>query len=176
MEKDLFAERLRLASERCLVFTRTFVSDTLPEEGIYRVFPNKHGEGKVTTGDAEVFPQDSLPRGQFFGPWDAAEVVGFLWRNGKAPEWVNISVGTVENNRTVFVLWCCGHFTALPANLYHQLVNPSGAGEPFSVHGPIPPKGWQYGDDRFTLAEAQHYEAAGDGGTWTTRQIRTKKP
>ncbi len=157
MDKEIFEQRLEQAAEETIVFTRSLVTEVLPNERIYKVFPNKHGEMKQLRGDAEVFPQDSLPRGQFIGPLDATEVVAYLWRNGKVPEWIDISVDAVEGNRTVLILWCCGHFTSFPANTFHRLVDPIGRGAPFSVHGPFAPKGWKKGDGAFSLANAQHY-------------------
>ncbi len=104
MEESTFKERLARASRETLEFTRKYVVDELPEEYLYIIFPNKHGEAKRLVGDAEVYPEDSLPTGQFIGPLDADAVTTYLWRNGKVPEWINISVDAVESNATVLQL------------------------------------------------------------------------
>jgi len=114
--------------------------------------------GKSVVGDAEVYPEDSLPSGQFVGPLDTHGVTKFLWRNGKVPEWINISINAVEGDTTIVKLWCCGHFTAMPANRFNAMVDPDFAEHtPFSIRSPAPPKSWKRGDPKFELKNAQRF-------------------
>ncbi|MCW3096409.1 MAG: hypothetical protein JWL77_2027 [Chthonomonadaceae bacterium] len=70
MDLNTFIARLLRAAQETVQFSRQYVVDELPENYVYIVFPNKHGEGKELVGDAEVCPEDSLPPGQFVIPED----------------------------------------------------------------------------------------------------------
>ena len=60
MEEIIFRERLIRATQETLQFTRNDVVDELPDNCIYILFPNKHGEAQKLVGDAEVYPEDLL--------------------------------------------------------------------------------------------------------------------
>ena len=159
MDESTFRERLLRAEQETVQFSRNYVVDELPDTYVFIVFPNKHGEEKKLVGDAEVFPEDSLPRGQFLGPLDADDVVKYLWRNGKVPEWINVNVRAVEDGATVIQLICCGHFTSLPANFYNEMVDPDFENHtPFSIHGPFYPEGWKRGDPKFELKDSHYFD------------------
>jgi hypothetical protein len=159
MEANTFKERLIRAAQETIVRSRDYVVDQLPEYCVYIVFPNKHGEAKKLMGDAEVFPEDSLPPGQFVGPLDSNGVTQYLWRNWKMPEWIDLHVKAVEENKTVIQLRCCGHFTSLPTNGYNEMVDPDFADHtPFSIKGPIFPQGWKRGDPKFALKDSEPYD------------------
>src|SRR5687767_7538830 len=92
MDRGTFEERLRVAAQRAVVFARQYVRQSLPDEVAFQLLPNRSYDGNPLVGDEEVFPADSLPEGQSHGPWSVAEAVGFLWRSGKVPEWIDVSV------------------------------------------------------------------------------------
>ena len=138
--------------------TRKFVVDELPEKCLYIIIPNKHGEAKPLVGDAEVYPEDTLPAGQFLGPLNAAEVVRYLYRNGKVPEWINIYVEAVEGDVTIFKLWCCGHFTSLPSNTYNAMIDPDFEEHtPFAIRSTDHPEGWKSGDAKYELKDTRRF-------------------
>jgi len=159
MYMNTFMDRLLRAAQETVKFSQNYVVDELPNNYVFIIFPNKHGEAKELVGDAEVFPADSLPPGQFLGPIDAEGAVKYLWRWGKVPEWINVHVRAVEGNVTVIQLICCGHFTSLPANFYNEMVDPDFEDHtPFSIHGPFHPEGWKRGDPKFELKDSQYFD------------------
>jgi hypothetical protein len=140
MEQDRFEVRLRMAAGRAVRFAREYVSQPLPGEALFRVYPNQSYDENPRVGDEVIFPEDQLPPEQFHGPWSVDEVVRFLWRNGKVPEWVNVSVVAEDGRHSIVELRCCGRFTARNELLYHH--PPSGI-PPFSIKSPILPPGWE---------------------------------
>jgi hypothetical protein len=139
MDRDAFEERLRVAAQRAVVFARQYVRQSLPDEVGFLLLPNRSYDGNPRVGDEEVFPADSLPEGQSHGPWSVTEAAGFLWRSGKVPEWIDVSVVGEDSVLSLVELRCCGRFTATEELLYHR---PGGI-PPFSVKSPALPPGWQ---------------------------------
>ncbi len=159
MDLNTLMERLLRAAQAVVDVSRQYVVDELTDRYVFIISPNKHGEGKKVVGDTEVFPEDSLPPGQYIGPLDTDGAVKYLWRNGKVPEWIDVHVHSVEDGATVIQLWCCGHYTSMPANSYNEMIDLDFADHtPFSVKGPIFPRGWKRGEPKFTLADSDHYE------------------
>ena len=137
MDRGTFKERLREVSHRVVLFAREHVVQQLPEEVAFRVYPNQSFDGNPRVGDEVVFPDESLPDGQFLGPWSAEEVVKYLWRDGKVPEWIDAGVESEDAQRSLIALRCCGRFTALEELLYHR----PGGFAPFSIKSPVLPPG-----------------------------------
>lgn len=140
MDRGEFEARLEEAGRRALEFARHYVCQSLPDEVAFLVLPNRSYDDNPPVGDEEVFPGDSLPDEQHHGPWSAAEVVAFLWRGGKVPEWIDAAVRAEDGFRTLVELRCCGRFTASEDLLYHR--RPGGM-PPFSVKSPNLPPGWE---------------------------------
>jgi hypothetical protein len=68
---------------------------------------------------------------------DAQTVVAELWRDGRIPEWINLSVVGETGAATLIEVVCCGRFTGDDTRLYHAA---EGA-PPFHVLGPaLPPR------------------------------------
>jgi hypothetical protein len=122
-----------------LLFARKYVLQRLPDDVAYRVYPNQSYDGNPRVGDEVVFPDESMPEGEFLDPWSAEEVVEYLWRGGKVPEWIDARVESEDGQRTFVALACCGRFTASEELLYHR---PGGLA-PFSINSPIFPPGWK---------------------------------
>jgi hypothetical protein len=138
MPRNVFEERLRAAGAGAVRFAREYVRQRLPEEVAFRVLPNQSYDGNPRRDDEEVFPDDSLPDGSYHGPWSAEQVVEFLWRAGKVPEWIDVAVRAEDGRRTLVELRCCGRFTAMEEFLYHR----AGGLTPFSIKSPYLPPGW----------------------------------
>jgi hypothetical protein len=68
----------------------------------------------------------------------AVEVIDFLWRDGMAPQWIDVTVVGVEGGVTLIELLCCGQYVEEEEQMYYQ---PFGKG-PFGVKGPALPPGW----------------------------------
>ena len=139
MDRETFEERLHAAARWAVACARHYVRQLLPDEAAFLVLPNRSYDGNPRVGDEEVFPGESLPDGQSCGPWSAAEVVAFLWRSGKVPEWIDVSVRAEDGLRSLVELRCCGRFTASEELLYHRYEGIP----PFSVKSPYLPPGWE---------------------------------
>jgi hypothetical protein len=135
---SVFSTRLRKAAMRAVRFARRFVSDALPDRVLFRVLPNCSFDGNPLVLDEVTFPDDELPLGAFHGPWALDDAVEFLWREGRIPEWIDVSVVAVADSATVIECRCCGRFTATEELLYHR----SAGLPPFSVKSPRHPNGW----------------------------------
>ncbi len=122
-----------------LEFGRQFVRQRLPDAVKFVVYPNQSYDGRPRVGDEVVFPDESLPDGQYHGPWSTEEDLGFCWRDGKVPEWINIAVEAEDRNHSIVALKCCGRFTAQEDLLYYRL---PGELPPFGIKGPTIPPAW----------------------------------
>src|SRR6185312_451570 len=112
MDRSTFAAHLRTAADQAVLFARQDVQQALPDEVMFLVYPNQSCDDNRRIGDEAIFPDESLPEGKYHGPWTTEEVVAFLWRHGKVPEWINTAVQAEEGYRSLVGLHCCGRFTA----------------------------------------------------------------
>jgi hypothetical protein len=140
VDRCTFEARLRTAAQRAVEFARQYVRQPLPDDVAFFVYPNQSYDGNPRVGDEVVFPDESLPEGQYHGPWSAEEVLTFLWRQGKVPEWIDAAVQAEDGPQSLIGLRCCGRFTAQEGLLYHR--HPDGV-PPFSVKSPVLPPGWE---------------------------------
>ncbi len=135
MDKAEFTRLFHESSTACVTLARTFIMDHLPDATLYEVFPNSSYDGYPPHNDERVFPKDELPRDEFHS-MTPDQVIGFLWRDGMVPEWVDLSVISTNEQHTVIELLCCGRFTSNDDLLYYTHVNRG----PFGVKGPaLPP-------------------------------------
>jgi hypothetical protein len=139
VDRNTFDVRLRTAAQQALKLARQCVRQALPDELAFLVYPNKSYDGNPRVGDEVVFPDESL-HGKHHGPWSAEEVVDFLWREGKVPEWIDAYVQAEDGQRTLIALYCCGRFTAQEELLYHRH---AGGVPPFQSLGPSVPLFWE---------------------------------
>ena len=139
MNKDIFQGNLIKATERVMPFSREYVTNPLPDSCRYLVFPNQSYDGNPLVADEQVFPDESLPQGEYLGPFQFHDVIEYLWRDGKVPEWVNVTVYSYDKSHTYLELLCCGRFTAMDEGLYHRAENIP----PFHVLGPNLPPNWK---------------------------------
>ena len=98
--------RLRTAADQAVLFARQHVRQAIPDEVVFLVYPNQSCDDNQRVGDEVVFPDESLPDGKYLGPWTAEEVVAFLWREGKVPEWIDMAVEKEECHRSLVGLRC----------------------------------------------------------------------
>src|SRR4051794_40103862 len=101
MDRATFEDRLRMAAHGAVQFARDFVRQPLSDELALLVVTNCSYDGNPRVGDEEVFPDESLPDGRSHGPWSVAEAVEFLWRAGKVPEWIDVSVTAEDGGRSL---------------------------------------------------------------------------
>lgn len=139
MEKDIFRENLLKATNFVAPFSQEFLINPLPSNCRYVIFSNQSYDENPLEGDEQLFPEDSLLLPPYIGPFDEKQVVEFLWRNGKIPEWINVSVYSYDTDFTYLELICCGRFTATEELLYHR----QEGYPPFHVLGPSLPPNWE---------------------------------
>ena len=139
MDRIEFEARLRVAARHAVQFARLLVEEALPDDVVFLVYPNQSYDGQPRVEDEVVFPDESLPEGEYHGPWPVAEVVGFLWRDGRVPEWIDTSVQARDDHHTVLGLRCCGRFTAREQLLYYRDRDIPG----FGIKSPSLPPGWE---------------------------------
>ncbi|MGI4789865.1 MAG: hypothetical protein ACRYFS_13560 [Janthinobacterium lividum] len=121
MTYDEFASRLHQSTKHVMAFTRTMVLDHLPDAYLYLIAPNASYDGHARAPEEMVFPEDALPRGtRHCEPTNAVGASHALWRDGRVPEWINISVYRTDAEYTYLQLLCCGRFTANDELLYHK--------------------------------------------------------
>lgn len=142
MERDQFAERLSLATTRTVDFGQQFVWNVLPAPCQYLVSLSREGAKHTVHAGETVFPEDAQRAAEYVGPLDVAGVVALVWRAGKIPEWINISVHSADEASTYLELVCCARFTDQERLLYF----PQSDICPFQVRGPVVPPGWR-GED-----------------------------
>ena len=127
------------ASLKAVEWARLHVVNYLPPSCSYLLYPNQSYDGNPLKGDEELFPEDSVSFGKFIGPLGFEESFQFLWRKGKVPEWVDLSVQACDADRSYVQLRCCGRFTALEELLYHRVEGY----QPFHVQSPPVPPNWK---------------------------------
>lgn len=139
MDRGTFKERLREVGGHVVRIAREHVLQQLSDNFAFRVYPNQSFDGHPRVGDEHVFPDEILSQGDYLGPWSVEEVVAYLWRDGKVPEWIDASVEAEDGQRSLIGLRCCGRFTASEESLYYR----SGGFAPFSIKSPVLPPGWK---------------------------------
>lgn len=143
MDRVLFAQRLSDAVTTARDLARTMVRETLPDAMTFCV------ELNCSFPDAELHPDEvAYPEDDGREVLDCAfeEVLALLWRSGRVPSWVDVSVLGVSERHTRVALRCCGRFTSSEAPLYHV----AEGRPPFHVLSPALPPDWQPGQ-RFAL-------------------------
>jgi hypothetical protein len=140
MDRETFAQRLHQASIAARDFSRQFFLETLPDEMLFRVRLNQSYEGNRLDADERLYPDDSiLNLTEKLARCTGEEAVNVLWREGRVPEWVDISVVAKTGSATIMQLVCCGRFASDEQLLYHAERGQS----PFQVVGPNCPPDFQ---------------------------------
>jgi hypothetical protein len=150
MNREIFQEHLLRAAESAVIFARKYALNDLPDQVVFLVHPNQSCDENPRRGDEETYPEDTQKDDQPLTFRTAEAVVGYLWRNEKVPEWIDINVGGEDGDHTYLRLLCCGRFTATVELLYHR----DGNIPPFSVKSPV----FSPGYDDTPEAESQKFD------------------
>lgn len=157
----MFMARFQAASATALAWAQEFVHEPLPAAPRYRVRLNSSYDGNPRVEDEVVYPEDdAFARALALHDVSADEVVTELWREGRVPEWINLTVIGERDGSTLIEVLACGRFSARAELLYHAEEGYS----PFHVLSPALPFGHVQGDrfsvfDRcecWTRAELEH--------------------
>ena len=149
MDRDTFTARFTAASAVARDYAREFVREPLPDALRYRVRLNSSYDGNPLVGDEVVYPEDdAFTRALALHDVGADEVVAELWRDGRVPEWINLTVIGERGASTLIEVLACGRFSAQTARLYHA----EEGYPPFHVLSPaLPPRHVE--GDRFSVYE-----------------------
>src|ERR1700722_1007035 len=63
MDRSVFEDHFQTAADQPLRFARQFVEQALPDQLVFRVYPNQSYDGNPRVGDEEVFPEETLADG-----------------------------------------------------------------------------------------------------------------
>lgn len=134
MQQADFSRLLDLATADAIALAKMMLLDELSDQYVYRIFPNQSFDGNR---DAEeiVYPMDSLGSIDDYIMMTRDECISFMYREGRLPEWIDISVGAAGADLTYIDCRCCGRFTDNDQRLYY---NRTGRG-PFGIKSPTLP-------------------------------------
>jgi hypothetical protein len=137
MEKQTFSDNLIKAVETLLPFAQSFLIEKFPLEFQFVVFLSQSYDNiDKLIGDETLFPKDSLKENKVKIFHSTEQIVEFLWRNRKIPEWINLFIHSFDDEKTNIAVICCGRFTADEKLLYHE----NEGYQPFHILGPyLPP-------------------------------------
>lgn len=119
MTKEEFKDNFLKALDGLIPFTQEFVINDLPSEVKFIIKPNSSYDGNPLVDDEEIFPNDNVNIDSQMSPCDFDNAIDYLWRNGKVPEWINVSVYRCDTNYTYVKLESCGRYSGNINNLYH---------------------------------------------------------
>jgi hypothetical protein len=136
-----FAVLLVTSTADAIAFARSMVLDELPANYRYRVFPNQSWDGPLEPDDV-VYPNDSLDDMHGYIEMGRNACIRYLYRDGRVPQWIDISVGAVAYDFTYIYLRCCGRFTADDERLYYKRFDRG----PFGIKSPTIPPHIELGD------------------------------
>lgn len=136
MDRATFADRFRRAAQRARDFAQSFLEESLPAELRFRVRLNASYDGNPLHAGEHTFPQDSDARQQrSLSNVDEDGALAAFWRDGRVPEWIDLSVVGDTGTATLVGALACGRFTADDGLLYHLEEGYA----PFHVLGPSLP-------------------------------------
>jgi len=134
MTKTEFLDLLRESTTECYEFAKNYVTDDLPDRFIYCVSLNASLDDPRLKG-FDIYPEDHDRRLEMVKDTDVAEL---LYRKGKIPVWINISVECVHRHTTVIQLLCAGRYSDKSQDYYynyHDIITPFGIKSPTLPYG-----------------------------------------
>jgi len=132
MRPEEFSRQFEASAARARTFAQRFVHETLPEALLLRVELNSSNDSQPLCGDERVFVDDSAPARRHHTV-TVDDAVSLLWRDGRVPEWINLTVVGIVDDVTIVEALCCGRYTGDDGQLYYER---DGAPSPFQVLGP----------------------------------------
>ena len=138
MDKEKFRQLLQQSTKDCREFSKNFLRNQLDGTTMYLVIPNSSYDGNPLVDDEMVYPEDTLPEGKEHILMKEEAVAEYFWRDGRIPEWIDITPKKEKDGQLFFELKACGRFTSNKEALYYTHQNRG----PFGVKGPILPSDW----------------------------------
>jgi hypothetical protein len=152
MTKDEFHKLLERASLAAIDFARQYVADELPKNLRFHLLLNQSCDDESTTDD-RVYPED---KGKDIIEDTQESVIKHLLRDGKCPQWIDVSVEATGNDFTLIELICCGRYTSDPAKMYYH---DRGMG-PFGIKSPVLPPDYD-GKTKFMIKKKSNNKILG---------------
>jgi hypothetical protein len=146
MTRSEFMNLLTKATTASVDFARRLVENELPQAVRFHVILNQSYDGNATA-EERVYPEDD---GREYLCLSAEEVGSVLLREGRCPEWVDVSVEAQSATDTRVQLLCCGRFTDNPRRMYYTDRDMG----PFGIKSPVLPFGYKQGT-RFRVPMVQ---------------------
>lgn len=135
IDRESFRKNLLAASDHAVEFARTLVVNKLIGSTRYFVHVGASHDGNpLEKGEIIVSENFDRKKVEFK---NCEQVIDLLWRDGKVPEWINVSVASESEGHTTIRLECCGRYSSNPDHIYH--IHEGRA--PFHVLGPPVPIG-----------------------------------
>lgn len=149
MDRSTFQNHLLTVTQIVLEHTPELVVNALPREVRYLLFACDTDEqallqhDELADGSMLRFSRPDWYRDRAWGgPKVAAEVVSFLWREGRVPVWVNLYAYAADAHTTYLKVVWSGDFTDHDSHLYYRDWNEPPT-PPFVGGGPPLPIGWR---------------------------------
>jgi hypothetical protein len=146
MTRDQFIVLLQKASVASVDFARRYVLNRLPEAHRYHVVLNQSFDGNATP-EERVYPEDD---GSEHTSISVEGVADLLLRDGRCPEWIDVSVEAEGADYTLLRLLCCGRYSEDQRRMYYT---DRGMG-PFGIKSPSFPPDYTDGGT-FTIPKVQ---------------------
>jgi hypothetical protein len=146
MQEEEFKQLLELATVQAKQFALRYITNDLPKENIYNIHLNISEDNPALT-QYDIYPEDN---NRVIEKALLPTVIKTLYRKGKVPVWIDISVSEVQDNKTVLTLLCAGRYSPDLQELYYHN---SGLG-PFGVKSPILPPDYKEGS-KFRIPETK---------------------
>lgn len=118
---------------------KKYISNEIPTSLVYLVYLNcSYDNGRLLDTEHLVYKDTTQLKYALENP---SEVVSLLWVDGKVPEWINVSVDSIENGHLIIKLVCCGRFSSNKLDMYL----PQSGFSPFSPRSPSLPPWYEEG-------------------------------
>ena len=116
MTESEFYTLLLTASYNAREFAERYVMQELPIVLRFHVQLNQSYDGSATAEEV-LYPEDD---GKEVDRISAETVVALLCRDGRCPEWIDVSVEAVGSGFTLLSLFCCGRYTDNRKKMYYD--------------------------------------------------------
>jgi hypothetical protein len=146
LSRDQFGRNLADATRTAIEIARTWVLDELPDAARYDLW--------LVLGDERDVPRFDPELASLVGARPAGltgeQVIAALWHEGRAPEWIDISVVDVAEGCTYLELRLSRHLSSERRPLWYV----QDGVPPFHTCGPYMPR--DRSDERFFLRQSDH--------------------
>ena len=146
MTRDEFIDLLAKASASSVEFARRYVENDLADGCRYHVLLNQSCDKRAIVEEG-MYPEDD---GIEYASLSSEEAADVVHREGRWPEWIDVSVEAEGAGYTLVRLLCCGRYTDDIQRMYYA---DRGMG-PFGIKSPDLPRGYADGT-KFVVPRVQ---------------------